>query len=85
MEIVAKNTPRPRRQFTPEFKAQIVERCLAGDRSIAQVAHDFDLVESAVRRWVDQAEVDAGRQSMGLPSRRGMGARGWDGHDGRRS
>ncbi len=67
MEIVAKKTPRPRRQFTPEFKAQIVERCLAGDRSIAQVAHDFDLVESAVRRWVEQAEVDAGRRD-GLTS-----------------
>ena len=39
--------------FTPEFKAEIVERCLAGDRSIGQVARDFDLVESAVRRWVE--------------------------------
>ena len=35
---------------------------VAGDRSIAQVAHDFDLVESAVRRWVEQAEVDDGRR-----------------------
>ena len=31
METVAKKKPRPRRQFTPEFKAEIVERCLAGD------------------------------------------------------
>ena len=67
METVAKKKPRPRRQFTPEFKAEIVERCLAGDRSIAQVAQDFDLVESAVRRWVEQAEVDAGRRD-GLTS-----------------
>jgi len=63
METVAKKRPRPRRQFAPEFKAEIVERCLAGDRSVAQVAHDFDLVESAVRRWVDQAEVDAGQRT----------------------
>ena len=49
METVAKKKPRPRRPFTPEFKAEIVERCLAGDRSVAQVAKDFDLVESAVR------------------------------------
>jgi len=67
METVAKKKPRPRRQFTPEFKAEIVERCLAGDRSIAQVAKDFDLVESAVRRWVEQAEVDAGHR-QGLTS-----------------
>ena len=67
METVAKKKPRSRRQFTPEFKAEIVERCLAGDRSITQVARDFDLVESAVRRWVEQAEVDAGHR-QGLTS-----------------
>jgi transposase len=67
METVAKKKPRSRRAFTPEFKAEIVERCLAGDRSIGQVARDFDLVESAVRRWVEQAEVDAGRR-QGLTS-----------------
>jgi transposase len=43
--------PRPRRSFTPEFKADIVERCLHGDRSVTRVAHDFDLTVSAVRRW----------------------------------
>jgi hypothetical protein len=47
--------PRPRRSFTPEFKAQIVERCKRGDRSIGQVARDFDLGETAVRAWVIQA------------------------------
>jgi transposase len=67
METVANKKPRPRRSFTPEFKADIVERCLAGDRSIGQVARDFDLVESAVRRWVEQAEIDAGNRD-GLTS-----------------
>lgn len=62
METVAKKKPRRRRAFTPEFKAEIVERCQAGDRSIGQVARDFDLIESAVRRWVEQAEIDAGRR-----------------------
>jgi transposase len=64
---VAKKKPRPRRSFTPEFKAEIVERCLAGDRTVAQVARDFDLTETAVRKWVNQAEVDAGRRE-GLTS-----------------
>jgi transposase len=34
--------------------------CLKGDRSFAQVAHDFNLTVSAVRGWVKQAEIDAG-------------------------
>jgi transposase len=67
METVANKKPRPRRSFTPEFKAGIVERCLAGDRSIGQVARDFDLTETAVRAWVQQAEVDSG-QRQGLTS-----------------
>jgi len=29
---------RPRRSFTPEFKAEIVEMCQRGDRSVGQVA-----------------------------------------------
>lgn len=44
-----------RRTFSPEFKAKAVSLCRAGDRSIAQVAEDLDLVESALRRWVGQA------------------------------
>lgn len=67
METVAKRKPRPRRSFTPEFKADIVERCQRGDRSIAQVARDFDLTETAVREWVRQAEIDAGERA-GLTS-----------------
>jgi len=43
----------------PEFKADIFDRCRAGDRTIAQVARDFDLTETAVRSWVHQAEIDA--------------------------
>src|SRR5579883_161182 len=62
METVAKKKPRPRRAFTPEFKAEIVQRCQAGDRTIAQVARDFDLTETAVRAWVNQADIDAGRR-----------------------
>jgi len=67
METVAKKKPRPRRAFTPEFKAGIVERCQAGDRSIGQVARDFDLTETAVRAWAQQAEVDSGKR-QGLTS-----------------
>jgi transposase len=63
METVAKKRKaRPRRSFTPEFKADIVEACRKGHRSIGEVAKDFDLTETAVREWVKRADVDEGRR-----------------------
>ncbi|MEU9148951.1 transposase, partial [Streptomyces sp. NPDC048349] len=57
MENMANRKPRrPRRQFTPEFKAEIVELCRRGDRSVPEVVKDFDLTETAVRLWVAQAQ-----------------------------
>src|SRR3954463_369977 len=67
MEDMGNKPRRPRRAFTPEFKAEIVEVCRRGDRSIGEVARDFDLTETAVREWVRQAEVDAGERA-GLSS-----------------
>lgn len=64
MESMGKK-PRRRRSFTPEFKAEIVDLCQRGDRSVGQVAKDFDLTETAVREWVRQAERDTGTRSDG--------------------
>jgi transposase len=60
MSDMEKRQQRPRRSFTPEFKAEVVELCRAGDRSIGEVARDLDLTETSVRKWVAQADVDAG-------------------------
>lgn len=60
-----KRKSRPRRAFTSEFKAEIVELCQRGDRSVGQVAKDFDLTETAVREWVKQAERDSGQRADG--------------------
>ncbi|PJM80393.1 hypothetical protein CH313_28510 [Streptomyces sp. TSRI0384-2] len=49
MESMGKKPRRPRRSFTPEFKAEIVGLCRRGDRSVGQVAKDFELTETAVR------------------------------------
>jgi len=68
METMAKKRARPRRSFTSEFKAEIVALCQRGDRSVGQVARDFDLTETAVREWVKQTELDAGTRSDGLTS-----------------
>jgi transposase len=47
------------------FKAEIVELCRRGDRSVGEGARDFDLTETAVREWVKQAERDAGTRVDG--------------------
>jgi transposase len=65
METMERKKPRARRSFTPEFKAEIVELCHHGDRSIGQVARDFDLTETSLREWVRQAERDAGTPGDG--------------------
>jgi transposase len=53
---------RKRRSFTPEYKTEVVELCRTSGKTIAQVARDLDLTETGVRRWVAQAEIDAGRR-----------------------
>jgi transposase-like protein len=61
--------PRRRRSFTAEFKAEIVELCQRGVRSVGQVAKDFDLTETAVREWVRQTQCDAGTgDPLSLPA-----------------
>jgi transposase-like protein len=56
---------RKRRAFTPEFKAETVRLVVEGGRSIADVARDLDLTESALRQWVHQAQVDRGQGKPG--------------------
>ncbi|MFF8265589.1 transposase [Streptomyces virginiae] len=56
MENMPKKKPRLRRQFTPDFKAEIVDLCLRGDRSVPEIVKDFDLTETAVRLWLAQAD-----------------------------
>ena len=63
--IRSKKKPRLRRSFTAEFKAEIVDLCQRGNRSVGQVAKDFDLTETSVREWVKQAGRDAGTVSDG--------------------
>jgi transposase len=53
---------RTRRAFTAEYKAQVVELCRTSGKSVGQVCRDLGLTETAVRRWVAQAEVDSGRR-----------------------
>jgi len=51
METMA-NGRRPRRSFSDEYKAEVVELCRTSGKSTAAVAQDLDLSETAGRRWV---------------------------------
>jgi len=61
----SKNKKRTRRRFSAEYKAEIVNLCQAGNRSIGQVSKDLGLTETSVRAWVKQAEIDAGKGPSG--------------------
>jgi transposase len=66
MESMGKK-PRRRRSLLRISRRRSLSLCQRADRSVGQVARDFDLTETAVRDWVKQAERDAGtRQDGGL-------------------
>ena len=56
---------RKRRAFTTEFKAQAVRVVRESGKPIGTVARELDLTETALRSWVRQAEVGAGRGAAG--------------------
>ncbi len=68
---------RKRRQFTPEYKAEIVKLVHTSDKSVSQLAHDLELTKIAVRAWVKAADDEekprrgrtAGRSSSRGPRR----------------
>lgn len=51
---------RQRRRFSGEFKARTAELIQSSGRSIGQVCQELDLTESAVRRWVEKAQIERG-------------------------
>lgn len=57
---------RPRRQFDDDFKAQAVRLVLDDGKTVAAVARDLDLTESAVREWVKRAQADRTHGRTGL-------------------
>ncbi len=50
---------KPRRIFTDEQKAEAVRIVSHSGKSISQVAKEMGLTESALRKWVKQAQIDA--------------------------
>jgi transposase len=58
--------PRLRRFFPPECRAEVVELVRSIGKSVGQVAKELDLTETAGRKWVKRADLDAGRRHDGL-------------------
>src|SRR5262249_15028546 len=48
--------------FTPEFKVEVITLVGRGERSLPAICRELDLSETAVRRWVGQAAVNAGER-----------------------
>jgi transposase len=52
--------PRPRREFTAEFKRDAVALVWATGRPIAQVAQELGIYDSTLGNWVRQDRIDRG-------------------------
>lgn len=52
--------PRGRTPYPPEFRAEAVRLARQPGQSMRQVAQDLGIANESLRRWVIQADVDAG-------------------------
>jgi transposase len=59
-EKMAKKQRGKRRNFTPEYKAEVVRLCQQPGKTANGVAIELGLTPSAVMSWVKQAAIDAG-------------------------
>ncbi len=75
---MAKQSPRVRRTFTPQFKKDAVA-LVRGGRSVTEVAHDLGIARSLLQRWREQ--LGRHPQSEAFP---GTGRRGAAAEDVRR-
>ena len=47
-------TRRPRRNHSPAFKAKVALAALKGDRTMSELAHQFDVHPNQIKQWKDQ-------------------------------
>jgi transposase len=55
---------RQRRKFTEAFKAETVRLLRESGKTVAAVARELDLTESAVRQWAKEAGLVEGRTGV---------------------
>lgn len=56
---------KPRRTFTDEQKAEAVGIVRQSGKPLSQVAKEMGLTESALRKWVKQAQIDVSGKGEG--------------------
>jgi transposase len=56
---------RKRRKFSEEYKAETVRLIQSSGKSVGQLALELGIGETALRRWVEQAEIESGRGPAG--------------------
>jgi transposase-like protein len=57
--------PRTHPPYPPEFRAEAVRLARGSDRSIPALAADLGISSEALRHWLRQDDVDAGRGQPG--------------------
>jgi transposase-like protein len=62
---VEKDGRRKQRKFSAEYKAETVRLIERSGKSIGKMASELGIGETALRRWIEQAEVEAGRGPEG--------------------
>ena len=60
---------RKRRRFSDEYKAETVRLIERSGKSIGQMALELGIGQTALRRWIAQAEIEAGRGPAGALKR----------------
>ena len=60
---------RPRRNHTPAFKAKVALAAIKGDRTLAQLAEQFDVHPNQITSW--KAQLEEGAADVFGPSRGG--------------
>jgi transposase-like protein len=54
---------RERRKFSDEYKAEVVALARSSGKSVGEISRDLDLTDTAVREWVQRADVDKGTRN----------------------
>jgi transposase len=63
---------RPRRTHSPEFKAKVALAAMKGDKTLAELAEQFDLHPVQIQEWKSQLSESAGLVfSKGKPAGKG--------------